>query len=161
MHPGLREVPSNCHGVRAAANVTDPSTRRMWPLPHETLLLTCANPLKERKHSDNPSRLKMLREHGPAGLLLFAANAASNVLAGVAVICGAGLLLAGLGTAGYPCILLGIVTAALTLPRALQIRACRPDEIPSCRGGVASVHACRGTPIRTHWTGRSQIPWTS
>ncbi len=133
----------------------------MWLLPHEKLLLTCANPLKERKHSDNPSRLKMLREHGPAGLLLFAANAASNVLAGVAVICGASLLLAGLETAGYPCILLGIVTAALTLPRALQIRACRPDEIPSCRGGVASVHACRGTPIRTHWTGRSQIPWTS
>ncbi len=111
--------------------MNDPPTRHLWLLPHEKLLLTWLNPLEQRKHSDNPSRLKMLREHGPAGLLLFTATALANAIAAFTVVAGAALLVAGAETAGYLFILVGVAHALLSMPRLLQIRACRPDELPS------------------------------
>ena len=88
------------------------------------------DPLKERRHPENPSRQRLLSDHGPAGVLVLTAGGV-DILAGLALgFVGLGVLVLTANVVGYAVVGFGLALAALGTARAWQSSTMRADDVP-------------------------------
>jgi len=111
--------------------------RRLWLFPHESLLIHFVDPMKPRRASDNPGRLRMLQNHGSAGLALAVVASFDGALGSLLILVTAILRVATRHRFSYVGFLAGVAVAALGMIRIFQLTRMRPGDTPAKRGSGA------------------------